>query len=366
MGFLRDFVRFNRYKNVESFNNASDITSSTISIVKLDENNMDIYLGRTQLTHSELPDISIELRRMIDSLENRLSILKEDFNSNLSSMSEEYNKRLSEYISKFEKNLNDLNVFSNNLSKEISNIKSDCKNKYDNTSNQIKDLSKEISNINDSISRESESIDKMSNTIGKIELKQISSINDIKNLKKDVSALKIEDKHILELISGIKSISPNLDPIKQDILDLYNTINSFKKHISTISENKKSIDSIKIKQSAQSKEIKEIKNDIVSLHTEDIHILEILNGLKSISDSIVSDNKYFKEHNDKINNEILSIKEKIKQLTGVNVDDFETLEGANRRLTQLEEADKKIQNDIDALNEAVKGVSNKKLEWLIL
>ena len=63
MEFLRDFVRFNRYKNVESFNNASDITSSTISIVKLDENNMDIYLGRTQLTHSELPDISIELKQ---------------------------------------------------------------------------------------------------------------------------------------------------------------------------------------------------------------------------------------------------------------------------------------------------------------
>ena len=57
---LKDLVKFNRYKSVESFNNATDVTSSTISIVKLDENVMDIYLGRTQLTHSNFPEVSIE------------------------------------------------------------------------------------------------------------------------------------------------------------------------------------------------------------------------------------------------------------------------------------------------------------------
>ena len=73
---FKDLVKFNRYKSVESFNNATDVTSSTISIVKLDKNVMDIYLGRTQLTHSNFPEVSIELRNLIDSLGNKLNELK--------------------------------------------------------------------------------------------------------------------------------------------------------------------------------------------------------------------------------------------------------------------------------------------------
>ena len=77
---FKDLVKFNRYKSVESFNNATDVTSSTISIVKLDKNVMDIYLGRTQLTHSNFPEVSVELRNwlilwVINSMnQNRISI----------------------------------------------------------------------------------------------------------------------------------------------------------------------------------------------------------------------------------------------------------------------------------------------------
>ena len=92
---FKDLVKFNRYKSVESFNNATDITSSTISIVKLDENVMDIYLGRTQLTHSNFPNVSIELKNLINSLSNRLNDLKSELNSNISSIDEKYKKQLS-------------------------------------------------------------------------------------------------------------------------------------------------------------------------------------------------------------------------------------------------------------------------------
>ena len=137
MEVFKDLVRFNRYKSVESFNNATDITSSTISIVKLDENVMDIYLGRTQLTHSNFPEVNIELRHLIDSLDNKLNDLKTEFSSNLSSIDEKYNEELSKYISDFENGLIDLVNYTDNLSKEIFDIKSDIQNKQNNTNHQI-------------------------------------------------------------------------------------------------------------------------------------------------------------------------------------------------------------------------------------
>ena len=129
MEVFKDLVRFNRYKSVESFNNATDVTSSTISIVKLDENVMDIYLGRIQLTHSNFPEVNIELRNLIDSLDIKLNNLKIEFNSKTSSMDEKYNKELSNYISDFESGLNDLINHTNNLSKEILDIKLDIAGK---------------------------------------------------------------------------------------------------------------------------------------------------------------------------------------------------------------------------------------------
>ena len=99
---------------------------------------------------------------------------------------------------------------------------------------------------------------------------------------------------------------------------------------------------------------------------EDTHIFEILNELQLIYDTVSSDNKLIKEDNKNINNEILSIKEKIEYLSGVNVDSFETLEGVNRRLNELEKTDKVFQEHIDKLNETIKDGINTKLQWLIL
>ena len=116
---FKNLVRFNRYKSVESFNKATDITSSTISIVKLDDNVMDIYLGRTQLTHSNFPEVSNKLNNLIVSLDDKLNNFKIEFNSNLSSLNNEHNKKLSNYVSNYEKGLNDLKSVTNNLSKEL-------------------------------------------------------------------------------------------------------------------------------------------------------------------------------------------------------------------------------------------------------
>ena len=117
MEILKDIVRFNRYKSVESFNNATDVTSSTISIVKLGENVMDIYLGRTRLTHSNFPEVNNELRSLINSLDDKLNSLKTEFNLNLSSIDKKHKNELSKYITDFESGLIDLVNYTDDLSK---------------------------------------------------------------------------------------------------------------------------------------------------------------------------------------------------------------------------------------------------------
>ena len=144
MEILKDIVRFNRYKSVESFNNATDVTSSTISIVKLGENVMDIYLGRTQLTHSNFPEVSVELRSLINSLDNKLNSLKTEFNSSLETIEKKQKDELSKFITEFESGLIDLVSYTDDLSKEISGIKSDIKKKYDSTTKQINGISESI------------------------------------------------------------------------------------------------------------------------------------------------------------------------------------------------------------------------------
>ena len=59
-----------------------------------------------------------------------------------------------------------------------------------------------------------------------------------------------------------------------------------------------------------------------------------------------------------INEEIISLKEKIRYLTGVNVDNIETLEGAHRRLTKLEAADEEFQTTIDEINTEISSIKN--------
>ena len=113
-------------------------------------------------------------------------------------------------------------------------------------------------------------------------------------------------------------------------------------------------------------DISDIKKNVLALQIEDMHIFDILNKLQSISDTIVSDIKFLKDDNKTINNEIITIKEKIEYLSGVNVDSFETLEGVNRRLNTLENADKTFQKTIDELKETINDGVNAKLTWIVL
>ena len=430
---LKDLVTFNRYKSVESFNNANDISSSTISIVKINENIMDIYLGRTQLTHSNFPEVNIELRKLIDSLSNRLEEIKIEFDSNLSSVDEKYNKELSEFISNFESGLNDLIKHTNNLSKDISNIKSDIQNKSNILNQQIKDISESISDINNSISNQNIVIEELSDKISENNIKQISSTNDIVKLKQDIKSLKIEDNHIFEIISDLQNklnnsnnngITSDVENIKNDINSIFKENKSFKNDIINVKNNISNINiSLSKRLNITESDIASIKNNVIELETalndidftntnissiisditdikkkindvsnellnkienniseiiklnskdiefindisnlekdvyalkvEDRHIFDIINELQSINKSILFDINLIKSDNYKINEEILLIKEKIKDLTGVDVDSFVSLEEAKRRLSALENTDKNFQKDIDNLKTTI-------------
>ena len=429
---LKNLVRFNRYKSVESFNNATDITSSTISIVKLDDNIMDIYLGRTQLTHSNFPEVNIELRNLIDSLNVKLNNIKKEFDSNLSSLDDKHKKELSEYISNFEDGLKNLKNYTNNLSKEVSNIKSDIQNKYNHNEQQIKDIEKSISDINILLSNQNDDINEISNKIGTIGVKQNSTISDIVDIKKDIKALYSEYYHILKKIGYIdtnienillkfndininensidnlrkyinellKKIDDNvseinnlkasdikfingISDIKKDIKALYseqyhiledlsnikknlsknddyndveNSVDNLRNYINEllkkIDNNISEINNLKASDIKFINDISNLKKNILALQTEDQHIFKILNELISITKTIESDNV-------NLNDEIISLKEKIRHLTGVNVDNIETLEGANRRLTKLENSDKEFKITIDEIKDNINSIIEK-------
>ena len=79
-----------------------------------------------------------------------------------------------------------------------------------------------------------------------------------------------------------------------------------------------------------------------------------------------SDIKLIKEDNKEINDEIASIKENIKYLTGVDVDSFKTLEFINKKIKELESIDNSFINEINEIKETLKNCANTKLEWIIL
>ena len=133
-----------------------------------------------------------------------------------------------------------------------------------------------------------------------------------------------------------------------------------------IEKNISEINKLKAKDIEFINDISGLKKEVLALHLEDNHIFEILNELQNINKSIVSDIKLIKEENKNINDDILSIKEKIEYLSGVNVDSFETLEGVNRRLKELENTDKDFKKTIDELKETINEGINAKLQWLIL
>ena len=89
-----------------------------------------------------------------------------------------------------------------------------------------------------------------------------------------------------------------------------------------------------------------IEKEILALKSEDDHIFKIINKLQSINETILSDIKFIKDNNVTLNNEIISLKEKIKFLTGVNVDNIESLDSAHRKLAILEKSDEELKQKI--------------------
>lgn len=315
----QDIVRFNRYKSIESFNNAKDITSSTISIVKLDKNVMDIYLGRTQLTHSGFPKSDKEIRSLIVNLGNRIDVLKAELNSNLSSIDEKYNKKLSENISELESGLIELVDYTDKLSKNISDI-----------------------NI------------------------------DIKSIKNSITSLQIEDRHIFEILDKIQKTLSNFtneesSPTISDIVSVKQYINDVSnKLLNKIENNISEINNLKRKDTTFVNDIFDLNKSIESLRIEDNHIFEILNNIQSVNKNILFDIKYLKEDNIKLNNEILYLKEKINFITGVESDAFDALDIFNEKLSKLENTDKELQESIDKLNSTIESGINSKIYWMTL
>ena len=273
MEVFKDLVKFNRYKSVESFNNAKDITSSTISIVKLAENVMDIYLGRTKITHSDLLKANIELKKLIESFNVKL-------------------KEIESNVIKSKKRVDNIDINQNSQSQSIFDIK-----------NEIKSLHSEDNHIRE--------------ILGEIS-KKLS---------------KLKDSDTIPSFSDIVIIKQNIENVSKELLD-------------KIKNNISRINTLEVKDNKFINDINELKKEILSLHSEDIHIWDVLNGLKSVSETIMSD---IKENNENINNEILILKEKIKHLTGANVDNFVTLEEADKR---LDKAEKRLRNlDIRRINQ---------------
>lgn len=384
---LKDLVIFNRYKSVESFNNATDVTSGTISIVKIDENVMDIYLGRTQLTHSNFPEVNIELRNLINSLESRLYELKSELDSYISEFGDTYIKDLSEKISDFKIGLNDLIIVTNNLSNEIAEINtkhisstndivklkqdvkslkiednhifetlSDLENKLNNITNnnvisdvkQLKDDINLISNNNISLRND---ITSVKNNISNINTTLSKRLNitesDIVIIKKDITELETILKGIDITNTDISPIISDIDNIKKKINDVSNEL------LDKIEDNISEINKLKSRDISVMNDISDIKRDISALKIEDNHIFELVSELQSINKSIIFDINLIKNNNSKISEEILLIKEKIQYLTGVDIDSFVSLEEAKRRLTSLENADKEFQKTINDLNKSI-------------
>ena len=275
---LKKPVQFNRYKSVESFNSATDITSSTLSIVKLDDNIMEIYLGRTKISDSNLLKENIELRNLIDSL-----------------------------------------------------------------SISIKEIYSDVDSIRD------------------IKTKQNYQSQSIFDIKNDIKSLKSEDLHIFEILGEINKKISNLDndiiPSISDITTLKQNIDAvLKELLNKIKNNQSEINKLKSKDISVTEDISIIEKNIKGLQEEDIHIFEIINGLQSISKTIMSDIKFIKNDNENINDEILKLKEKIKFISGVNVDNYATLEEADRRLDNLEKSDGLFKTKIDNINVDIESI----------
>ena len=100
---------------------------------------------------------------------------------------------------------------------------------------------------------------------------------DIKTNKNDISAIKLDISELSDVISGIDVV--NLYPIKQDIIELSDTLNVVMEKLSGINDNKKSISKLETKATLLSNNITDIKTDISSLKS---NVLKIENNISNI------------------------------------------------------------------------------------
>lgn len=213
-----------------------------------------------------------------------------------------------------------------------------------------------------------DNVDLLSKNNNSLRSDVISISNNISNIntalskrlnitESDIATIKNNISELEDALNGIDITTVDITPIISDINDIKQNINDVSKELlNKIEKNVSEISKLKAKDIEFVNDISELNKEVLALHLEDKHIFEILNELQSINKSIISDIKLLKKDNENINNEILTLKEKIRYLTGVNVDNFETLEGAQRRLTKLEESDKEFQNTIDVINTNIESI----------
>ena len=340
MEVFKDLVKFNRYKSVESFNNDKDITSSTISIVKLDENVMDIYLGRTRITHSNLLKANNELKNLINYLDNKLKDLESDVDNN-------------------KKSIININTKQNNNSQSISNIKSDIDALRSEDIHILKilgDINKKLSNITDNnvipsfsdistikqnienISKElSDKIKSNISEIKKLKTKDSSITENISVIKKDIDALYREDIHIFEIINGLQSVSKTIMSdikfIKNDNENINDEIISLKEKIRFLTG--VNVDNIETLEGANRRLTKLEKSD-KEFQTK---VDEINSDINSIKENV----KKLQSFESTTNENIKSLEEQIEELSSVALIDIE------KRLNELSSTDEELQKNTNEL-----------------
>ena len=347
MEVFKDLVKFNRYKSVESFNNAKDITSSTISIVKLDENVMDIYLGRTRITHSNLLKANNELKNLINYLDSKLKDLESDVDNN-------------------KKSIININTKQNNNSQSISNIKSDIDALRSEDIHILKilgDINKKLSNITDNnvipsfsdistikqnienISKElSDKIKSNISEIKKLKTKDSSITENISVIKKDIDALYREDIHIFEIINGLQSVSKTIMSdikfIKNDNKNINDEIISLKEKIRFLTG--VNVDNIETLEGAHRRLTKLEKSD-KEFQTK---VDEIDSDINSIKENV----KKLQSFESITNENIKSLEEQIEELSGVDSDYFnEAFIDIEKRLNELSSTDEELQKNTNEL-----------------
>ena len=148
---------------------------------------------------------------------------------------------------------------------------------------------------------------------------------------------------ITNVISGLKIDSASLTPIKQDIINLFNTLDAVKSKLNVIDDNKKNINSISAKLNNISKDINNVNEDIKHLQSEDSHIWSELSNIQKILSKIT---------NDSDNTSISDLLDRLSKLDDIDVN-------LNNSITSLKYKVDKIKSDLSkSINTNKTNISN--------